>query len=378
MQATKNTPSVLMISKPVVPPWDDSAKNIVRSQVIRGERYRYRVLVSAGAEAPAPHVEIDPIYPGAGTYSAGLKQNIRVMMHGLRPGDASIYHYFFAPNTVSSFAGRAQKFIARVKTVQTVCSAPASYDGIGRLLFADRVIVLSEDTRRKMINAGIATDRLRLVRPCIEPIEAPDESQRRGIREAHGLSKDGPVVVFPGDYEFSSAARTVAEAVPAIVEAIPDVTIVFACRIKREASLEIRDDIRKNLVSAGFGDRVSFLERVDDMPTFVGAADLVVMPAESLYAKMDVPLVLLEAMAQGVPLVLAESPPLDELLGFGVGLGVGLRDAQGLAAATKRILGDRAYGMKLGTAGVGAVAEIFSAKAMARAIEDVYDEVLQK
>jgi phosphatidylinositol alpha-1,6-mannosyltransferase len=370
-------PEVLMLSKPVVPPWDDSGKNIVRDQATFGERFRYRVLTTPGAPAPAPGVAVEPLYRDSGRYAAGIRQNVRVMFRGLRRGDASLFHYFFAPNPLSSTAGRVQRLVTRVPAVQTCNSAPASYSRAGRLLFADRVIVLSADTRRRFEGAGIDPRRLRLVRPGIRPIPRPDDGARRATRRAHGLG-DGPLVVFPGDYEFSSAAATVARAAPELLRGRPDAALVFACRIKRDASRAIRDRLQDDLGRAGLQGRVRFLERVDDMPAFVGAADVVILPAESLQAKMDAPLVLLEAMSQGVPLVLAGVPPLDELLASGAGLPVPPGDPAALAAAVARILDDPVTARALGESGRRAVDETYNAGAMARAVEEIYDELLSE
>ncbi|MCP4604149.1 MAG: glycosyltransferase family 4 protein [Proteobacteria bacterium] len=367
-----------MISKPMVPPWDDSAKNIARSQVARSTKYSYRVLTDGSSIPPAPGVVAESIYSGQGTYSPGIGQNLRVMLHGLRPRGADIYHYFFAPNSVTSFAGRVQKTVARVKTVQTVCSIPASFEKIGRFLFCDIIVVLSEDTKRRMIDAGVESSKLRLIRPCIEPIEIPKQEQKIQTRRAYNLPDSDPVIVFPGDYEFSSAAQTVARAVPLIAKDISNITVVFACRIKRAPSIAIRDEIKNELIAAGYGERVRFIESFPDMPAFVGAADAVIMPAESLYAKMDAPLVLLEAMAQKVPLVLANTPPLDEILSFGAGLGVSPGDPEGLADALKKLIMDPALRDNLGTSGARAVGDAFSADAMVRAIENVYDELLRR
>jgi glycosyltransferase involved in cell wall biosynthesis len=366
-----------MISKPMVPPFDDSAKNIVLTQLRYSSEFHYRVLGSRGSKAPAPGVAVDPIYPDSGAYSPGLKQNLRVMLHGLRPRGASLYHYFFAPNRVSSLAGRMQQLVARVRSVQTVCSRPFSFEGIEKHLFTDRVIVLSEDTRQKMMGAGVNAKTLRYVPPGIEPLDRASESERRAIRRAHGVPEDEPVVLFPGDFEFSSAARTVAQAVPLLAKLRPNAKVVFACRIKREASKKIRDEIKSEIDTLGLSDRVLFLERVDRMPAFAGAADVVVMPSESLFAKMDVPLVLLEAMSQGVPLVLANVPPLSELLSFECGLGAPPKDSAALAEAVAGILDDQGLGRRLALAGAEAVRTAFSAKAMARQVEQIYNEVLE-
>ena len=154
--------------------------------------------------------------------------------------------------------------------------------------------------------------------------------------------------------------------------------MVFACRIKRDESCAIRDAIRDELTQIGCLGSVRFMERVLDMPALVGAVDVVVMPAESLFAKMDAPLVLLEAMSQNVPLVLADVPPLNEILAFGAGLGVPPRDPEALAQAVAQLIEGRGMREALGRAGRVAVQEVFSPQTMTTQIEAIYDEVLSQ
>jgi len=369
---------ILMISKPIVSPWDDSAKNIVRSQLLHSKKHSYRVLGTSTSLPPAEDVIVDPIYKGIGEYSPSLFQNLRVMIHGLRARGADIYHYFFAPNKVTSIAGRVQSFVANVKSVQTVCSRPLSFEKINDLLFCDKVIVLSQDTQKQMVNAGVDSDRLRHIRPGIEPLEELSVLERQEIRKEYGIKEDAPFVVFPGDYEFSSAAKTVGDTVPLLAKAFPNIKIVFACRIKREASKNIRDEIKNKILESGFSDRVIFLENVKDMPRFVGSADVAIMPSESLYAKMDVPLVLLEAMSQKVPIVVADVAPLNELLDFGAGLGVKPGSSNELAEAIGNILDNKTRSKEFGDLGAQTVNEYFSSESMTLSIEKVYNEVLGK
>ncbi len=366
---------VMMISKPIVPPWNDSAKNIVKNQVVNGSRYTYRIMTTPDAPQVSPNAIHDPIYPGGGRYSAGIRQNIRVLFHGLRPRGTVLYHYFFAPNKLSSSAGRVQRFTAGVKTIQTICSVPASFDDARKLLFTDLAIVLSRDTERRFLDAGVDRSRIRLIRPGIEPIPPPEPASRMATRRSFGIDK-GPLVIFPGDYEFSLAAQTVASAAPIILQGNPEATIVFACRIKRAASEAIQRDIQREIEP--LGDRVKFINEVEDMPAFVGCADVVMLPSENLFAKMDVPLVLLEAMSQRVPLVLADVPPLDEIIETGAGVGVPPTNPKALASAVTNLLFDDARRASLGESGERAVNDLFLARRMAEQVEDLYDEILSE
>jgi phosphatidylinositol alpha-1,6-mannosyltransferase len=368
--------TILMVSKPVVPPWNDSAKNLVRDVVRSATRHRFRVLVSKGVPFEAPRVSSAEIYAAPGQYTPALRQNARVLWHLLH-ARADVVHYFFAPNPRTSAIARVVGLARRWPSVQTVCSAPRDWSGAGRLLFADRVIVLSEDTHRKLARAGVAAERLRLIPPGIEPFAPLSPAERAAARRLFAELPEGdetPVILYPGDYQFSEAAFTVGSSVARVVATRP-ARFVFACRIKQEESRRGEDRVRQKVTQDGALAHVRFWNEVDDVRALLGAADLVVMPAESLYAKMDVPLVLLEAMSLGVPLVVANVPPLSELLGDDVGVGVAPRDAEAFAGAVQVLLADPARRAALGQRAREVIARRYSARTMASAYEDVYDEV---
>ena len=363
-----------MISKPVGPPWNDSGKNIVRDVARYGERYTYHVMTTRGAEPLGPRCVPEPIYGSAGEYTPGLSQNLRVLLRLLRPDSSAIHHYFFAPNPRTSTVARLVTAIRGRPVVQTVSSSPATYAGVDRLCFGDRVVALSAFNRRKLEEAGVRG--VVHVPPGIPVPALRGADARTQARQRWELPTDRPVVLFAGDYQFSSAATVLADAIPRVL-AGRAAHFVYACRIKQEASRAIEEQVRATIRAAGVASSVTFLNEVDDMEALIAAADLSVMPSESLYAKMDLPLVLLECLAQQVPLVVADVEPLVEVLAGRTDWGAAVppQDPEALAATLGALL-DSPDGLRaMGEAGRRAVIERWSAEAMAAAYEDIYDEV---
>jgi phosphatidylinositol alpha-1,6-mannosyltransferase len=340
---------VLMVSKPVAPPWTDSNKNLVRDLAAAGRRFAYRVLTPRGYRLPVAGVTSEPIYDDPGRYTPPLTQNLRVLRRLLRADATTVTHFFFAPNPRASAAARLGLRLRPRLTVQTVCSVPRSFRGAGSLLFARRVVVLSRATRQGLLQAGVDPARLVRIPPGIRIPPAPDPEDRRRARQQLGLPLERPVLVYPGDYQFSRAAETVALATAELARSGLDPLVVFACRIKQAESLAEERRIRQLLAEQGTLASVRMVGEVRRMQTLLCAADLCLLPAESLYAKMDLPLVLLEALALGTPLVVAQQPPLSELLQGPVGEGVPPQDPGALAAAVTRLLGnpDRLARMRL-------------------------------
>jgi phosphatidylinositol alpha-1,6-mannosyltransferase len=371
-------PAILMVSKPVAPPWNDSSKNLVRDLALAGRRFCYHVLTPEAQTLDGEAVRCEPIYGTAsGAHTPPLRQNLLVLARLLRPDSTALTHFFFAPNPRAAVAARFALRLRPRLTVQTVCSIPRDFSRPDGLLFAERVVVLSRYSRGRFLDAGVPAERLVLIPPAITIPSTPTAEERRDARRRHGLPLDAQVVLFPGDYQFSAAAGTFAQAIPALRD-LEQTRFVFACRIKQAASLAEEARIRTLLHEARVLDRVRMLREVSDMEGLLAATDLVVLPADSLYAKMDLPLVLLEAMARQVPIVVAAEPPLDELLAGETGAGVAPRDARALAAAIRALLEDEGRRRALGENARRATLERYAIERVSALHEDLYQRLLDE
>jgi len=363
-----------MVSKPVAPPWNDSSKNLVKDLALAGERFSYRVLTPESFRLPGEGVFSEPIYRRRGRYTPAIADNLLVARRLLRQDGTALTHFFFAPNPRASLAARICLRWQRRVTVQTVCSIPSSFDTPGKLLFARRVVVLSQHTLQRFIEAGVDARRLVHIPPGIRIPAHPTAESRLRLRREQGLPAHRPVIIYPGDYQFSKAAETFARITPLLADLRP--LFIFACRPKQEASLQEERRISDLLKQQGTFNQVRMQGEVEGILDLLAASDLCVLPAESLYAKMDLPLVLLEAMALGVPLVVSDCPPLSELLKDDVGALVPPRDPGALAAAVRSLLEDGQRLRALGRNARRAAQERYSIKEVSRRYEDLYEGLI--
>ena len=475
-------PEVLVVSKAMVPPWDDGTKTLVRELVENARGFRFRVPVPKGMEDVwrenflLNRVIPWPVYPaldvggeggdvsgkgemggmggmggsvggaggGGGLRNAAqgappsMREKLELMVRLLMVRGVSLRHFFFAPNMLSSMASKLVKKLRGGPVIQTVCSAPKSYAGVERLLFGDRVVVLSEDTLNKTTLAGISRERLRLIPPGVSvPAELDDEVILR-TRRKYGIKDGERCVLYAGDYDFSQAARTTLEAAVRGCGRDDRVCFIFAGRIKNEMSADLEQRMKALVAQKGLADRVVFYNLLEDFLDLLGAVDVTVLPAESVYAKVDLPLTLLEAMARKTPVIVADSGPLPELirdgskesgsvkggeakggeakggevkggegegelgLGSGSGLGSGNddgmgdfgvnekfgstgfrggmvvppQDAEKLSDALLSLLGNGRWLREMGEEAREVVKERFSSEVMAGAYEDLYRELL--
>lgn len=367
-------PRVLFVSKPIVAPWHDGSKNLVRDVATHLERARPTVMTTPGAPALGPRVSAEAVYRDAGRFAPSVTANARVALR-LATGDPhDLWHFVFAPNPLSSTVANVASRLRttggwRGRVVQTVASAPRSFDGAQRWIFGDAIVALSEHTRARLVGAGVSASVVRVIPPCARP---PSQGHdRREVRQRLGLG-DGPLVLYPGDYEVSRGASTVAASVAEVARRVPGVTFVYACRKKTAAAEDAQRRVEGELSARGATARVKHLGEVADMGELLAIADVVAFPVDDLYGKVDLPLVLLEAMALGLPIVVAHGGPL-EALDFARFVDPG--DGGALASHLVELLEDPEAARRLGDAGRHAYLTRYTPKAVAARYDALYDEL---
>ena len=367
-----------MVSKPVVPPWNDSSKNLVRDLATHYTRHQATVMTRRDAPQVlgrvGQSVGHSAVYAGAGSFSPALADNARVLLRLLADRGSDLWHFFFAPNPRSSSVGRACARARRRPTVQTVCSAPADGVDVRRLLFADRTVVLSEHSQARMLAAGVAPDRLRRIAPAVATMAAPSAAERDAARTRLGLPRDRPLIVYPGDLEYSSAAEHMLRAHAARWQR-QGAALVLACRAKTAAAAQRERELRQLASSLGIANDVAWLGETREIHALLGAADVVALPAETLYAKMDLPLVVIEAMLLERCALVASGTPAAELACDDSAVAVSPA-LEPIAEAVSALLDDDARRAAIGRAGRELALERFDPKRVAAQYESLYDELL--
>ena len=369
-------PRVLFVSKPIAPPWNDGSKNLVRDVARHLRRARPTVMTLPDAPALGGRVIMDPVYTAPGKFAPALAQNARVVQRLVTGDPHDLWHFVFAPNPASSTVGRVAARLRRSmgwsgKIVQTVASAPRTFDGVARWIFGDAVVVVSEWMRGRLMGAGVKQE-VRVIPPCARQPAEPSDLAKRAVRTKLDLG-DEPIVLYPGDYEVSRGAPTVARAVGAIARARPDVRVVFACRAKTPRAAVARAAVEADLRAAGLHDRTRHAGDVDDMAALVATSEVVAFPVDDLYGKVDVPLVLVEAMALGIPIVAARGGPLEVLTAARF---VDPDDDEALASEVLRFLSTPRAAEDAAAAGRTLYVSRFTPEVCAAAHDALYEEVL--
>jgi glycosyltransferase involved in cell wall biosynthesis len=339
-------------------------------------RRRYRVAFVCPPSAPGRHLLQRARALGAETLALTVREDPMARQHlgdWLQARRIAVFHGHAGSNREGYdgiYAAHDAGVPAVVRTEHlpeelTAAVERRAYQRLQRVV--DRVICVSAGVGATFRRAGVPQHRLRVVHNGIHPsVVVPD---RVGVRAALGLPSEALIVLTVARFYPQKGHRYLAGAIPAVIEQAPRAHFVWVGEGVEEGAL------RQQLAALGVDRHVTFAGQRQDVPNLLAAADAFVLP--SRYEGL--PLVALEAMAVGTPVVATRVCGTSEVVDDGVtGRLTEAADEAALAAALLEVLTQPDLRVRWGEAGRQRFAERFTAARMAREIAEVYEEVLRE
>lgn len=233
----------------------------------------------------------------------------------------------------------------------------------------DAGIAISEAVRRFSIEVeGARPDQVRTIYYGYEP-PPHDPGLRAAVRAELGLA--------PEDVVVGVTCRLIEQkGLPYGLQAFAQVAEEFpAARLVITGDGELRGALEAQAAELGIAGRTTFAGWRTDAPRVMAAYDLFLMP--SLWEGFG--LVLLEAMAQAIPVVGSRVSAIPEVVVDGeTGLLAEPRDADTLAAHLRRLLADTALRKHMGMVGQERLETVFSVPRMTDQTLALYEELVAK
>jgi glycosyltransferase involved in cell wall biosynthesis len=288
----------------------------------------------------------------------------------LRRERPAVFHAHMS-SPVACKWGLAAAVLARVPavlgTVQVGAYEPdrSSYLQLRQLARrVDRYLAVSREIADELVGRlGWPAEKVEVVYNAVDADRAAVPAPP-GLREQLGGSETRPLVLTPARLNAQKGHDTLLEAIAEVPEAL----FLLAGDGPERERLEAR------AAELGLGERVRFLGRREDVPQLLAACDVFALP--SLYEGSS--LAVLEAMAAGIPVVSSAIGGTEELIDDGrSGLLVPPGDAPALAAALRRVLGDRQLREELAARARERVDSGLRREQNAERVAAVYRELLQ-
>jgi glycosyltransferase involved in cell wall biosynthesis len=201
-----------------------------------------------------------------------------------------------------------------------------------------------------------------------------DEEARAGVRREFGLDADAKVVGMVARVAPAKDFATLARAAARLLDTEPGARVMIGGDNSREAPNRAHyEEVRATLDAHGVTRSFIFTGFREDVARLTAAFDVFVLSTHG----EGLPLVILEAMARGVPVAATEVGGIPEVIRHGeTGLLHAHGDDASLAEHLRALLSDEGRAAELGEAGRRRVGREFSRERFAREMAGLYREML--
>jgi glycosyltransferase involved in cell wall biosynthesis len=230
--------------------------------------------------------------------------------------------------------------------------------------FVRRVVAVSEHTAQNLVKyEKISPRKITVIPNGIDGSKyaiSIDKDKKRGEL---GITKKGPIIGVGVRLCEQKGITYLLKAMPDIIKSFPDCTLIIAGRGPLEPEL------KAEAKSLGIMDNVRFLGMRLDIPELLQIMDCYVLP--SLWEGM--PMVLLEAMAAGCPIVATNVGGISSVITpEETGSLVEPEDSKAISNAVMRALKDADLRNRITGNGLASFAEKFDSSVMTRQYETFY------
>ena len=256
--------------------------------------------------------------------------------------------------------------IVRTEHLPDMIRKPAERASHQRLINAvDGLICVSQGAARSMRRAGVPPAKISVVRNGVLP--APEHSGLIPMLSELNLPAGAKLVLTVARFVEQKGHHFLLQAMPTILAACPTAQFLWV------GEGPLQEELQHEVQERGLESAVRFLGQRDDVPALLAASDLVVLP--SLFEGL--PLIILEAMAAGRPVVATWTSGIDEAVLDGTtGRLVPPGNPQELAAGVVETLGSPELAARWGAAGRERWCREFTAIRMVRQTAAIYENLL--
>ena len=388
-----SVPRVLLVTGAYAPEFSAGGLQCQAVARVIGNRVSMQVLTTSTTPDMEDHADVDGvpvtrIHVELGRSSAlsSSAPMIAALTRLLPRVDVVHVHGFSKKNVLLAALARlfAKPAILHLHTARH--DEPQTIHAQGRLAWwaftsADRYLAVSRNLAERYLAAGLPAERLREIPNGVDVtrFSPATDIERRELRHRLGLPADRPLILFVGVMSPDKQPHVLLDAWGRFEsdQQLGSMLMFVGATDPRLFELEGRlaEQLQERLAQIAGGDRVRFASPSREIENYYRAADLLVMPS----LREGLPVVVLEAMACGLPVIASRLPgSTDTVITDGVdGRLVQPGDIAGFADAIGELLCDRARAEQLGVAARRTVEERYRIELVAEQWLSSYDELLR-
>jgi glycosyltransferase involved in cell wall biosynthesis len=274
-------------------------------------------------------------------------------------------------NTQPFIDGTIGALIGRVRTIVHTDHARSFPDKTRYMVaewamsqFAYRVVGCSDHTSKQLVAyEKISPRKIRTIVNGIDGSRFDVSIDKSALRRELGIAAEGAVIGLAVRLSDQKGITFLLRAMPAILRQHPQTTLLIA------GDGDLQADLQAEARALGIAERVVFCGARKDIPQILKLLDLYVLPSKW----EGLPMVILEAMAAGCPVVATDVGGNSSAVVNGkTGVLVPAQDPEALATAVATVLGSQQTRLAYAASGRARFLEKFTAEKMTRQYERLY------
>ena len=187
------------------------------------------------------------------------------------------------------------------------------------------------------VRSGVPKSKVELILPIV-PRQPQDVPRNVEYMSSLGFREKDFVALFVGNLKKNKGLDVLFDALVNLASDYPNLRLLVTTELKHQNFLVRKAALENKLIAQGLVDRVVWLGFVDDMIGLISDVDVVVVPFLDLKGISDYPLVVLEAMSVGTPVVASSVGGIPEVLSSDAGILVPPGDVDALSKGLRSIM----------------------------------------
>jgi glycosyltransferase involved in cell wall biosynthesis len=236
----------------------------------------------------------------------------------------------------------------------------------------DKIVAVSTNVKNSLIRCGVKEDKIEVIPPCFDP-DVFNPSVSRAERCNFKVNSETQMVLFVGNVDEAKGLDIFLNVAELVLHRYRRVKIVIALH----EPYEIIQNVRV-IASRKLGSHVTVMGVVRSMPELIASADVLVVPFRSTKNVADIPLIILEAMAIGRPVIASKVGGIKEIIHDNEnGVLVEPNQADLLADAIVNLLGNLSLRKEIGERSISSVNTKFSYMEVSRKLSNLYLKIFK-
>jgi glycosyltransferase involved in cell wall biosynthesis len=375
---------VLLLTRPLCPPWDEGSKNFAFTLANSIENVEIHILtcgilenISAFAKTSADKPKNIIQHPIYSSPRLNLTQKIKLYNFLRKAEGFDVIHSLFTPTKINSFFIKRALRSKNFKVIQTVATLREDLyeeNDFKKILFGDLIITYSDYAREKLEKMGFRNTRR--IYPGIDINNYRPKEKNISLMKDYGITDQDFVINFTGEYTRLGAIDDVIDCFSDLVKAEANFKLQLACRIKNEKDAQKKEEVKRRLESTGILDKVVFFDNQKfEMSDVYNLADISIFPVRTMTGKFDIPLAVIEAMACGKPMIASNLERITYFLNADNSLLINPGDLGALKEKILYLYNNPEFKRELGEKGMQFVRNNFDIMQIVNEYKEVYKKI---